>query len=73
MNLPSHSSVKLREKLAKNEVNEKLFDEILVQVKMNLSDTFLRFSKFPEYKQLKAQLSIEQELMKESGIDTSHV
>lgn len=70
MNLPSHSTDKLFEKLEKYEVKEDLFDEILTQVKMNLTDTFMRFSQTQEYNQLKEQLNVEYELMKETGIET---
>lgn len=70
MNLPSQATQKLKEKFEKA-ASKDLFDDILVQVKVNLKDTFYRFSKNPEYQQLKEQMIIEREMMKQTGIDNT--
>jgi len=60
-----HLCLDLKEKVKVKKITDPtLFDELLGQIKMNLIDTFHRFSKLPEFRKYKANQQMASELLK---------
>lgn len=69
VNVTKGAKEKIRKNIEAKTVEDDLFDEIKSDILVNMSDTFNRFSKTPEFQTYEKNEKIAAELLKKAGMN----